>query len=364
MDKKYLFFIGTLNQGGGERVISILTKKMKEDGLPVEILIYHDADPFYELHPGVKLTRVRAETGSGNLLKNLLWMRRYFRENAKAVISFLAPFNMLTLVATAFMKLPVIVADRNDPRFIPGKPLLRKLRNFLYRFADGVVLQTRYNQQYFSKAVQKKSTIIYNPIDLGEKAGLALRTDKKKRIVSVGRLMPQKNQKMLLEAFARLRQQFPDYTLTIYGEGPARQDLEAHIAQLGLTGAVELPGSVKNVHDQIADAELFVLPSDFEGMPNALIEAMCLGLPVISTKVSGATDLIDGENGLLTEVGDTEGLYTAMQQMLIDNDMRRNCAEKATLLNDRLQVERILAQWMQFIETMEEGRHNGNEAHD
>ena len=135
MNRKYVFFIGTLNQGGGERVVSILTRKMRQDGLPVEILIYHDEDPFYTLHPDVKLVRVKAQTGSNNILKNLLWMRRYLCKNAKVVISFLAPFNMLALVATAFLKLPVIVADRNDPRFVPGNPLVRKVRDILYRFA-------------------------------------------------------------------------------------------------------------------------------------------------------------------------------------------------------------------------------------
>lgn len=352
MNKKYVFFIGTLNQGGGERVISILTKKMCEDGLPVEVLIYHDEDPFYTLHPDVKLTRVRAETGSKNILKNLLWMRRYFRDNAKAVISFLAPFNMLALAATFGLRLPVIVADRNDPRKIPRNIVVRKARDFLYRFADGVVLQTKQNQRYFSKPVQRKSTVIYNPVDLGEKAELALRTDKNPRIVSVGRLMPQKNQIMLLEAFARLRQTYPQYTLTIYGEGPARPALESCIARLELTDAVELPGSVKDVPERISDAELFVLSSDFEGMPNALIEAMCLGLPVISTKVSGATDLVNGENGLLTEVGDGEDLYRAMDRMLADAGLRSACAQKAVALNEQLQLDQILAQWLDFISSV------------
>ena len=112
---------------------------------------------------------------------------------------------------------------------------------------------------------------------------------------------------------------------------------------------MELPGSVQDVHDRILDAQLFVLPSDYEGMPNALIEAMCLGLPVISTKVSGATDLIDGTNGLLTEVGDVDGLYDAMQKMLADDALRAECAQKAVELNDSLKAEKILAKWMELI---------------
>jgi glycosyltransferase involved in cell wall biosynthesis len=184
-------------------------------------------------------------------------------------------------------------------------------------------------------------------VDLQDQKGMALRTEKKRRIVSAARLMKQKNQLMLIESFAQIKQDFPDYTLTIYGEGPFRDTLEARIAELNLTDSVFLPGKVQNVFDCIADADLFVLSSDFEGMPNALIEAMCLGLPVISTKVSGATDLIEhGHNGLLTEVGDTNQLTECMRQMLADPQLRLRCAGNALEINERLQVDGIIRQWL------------------
>lgn len=351
MSKRYVIFIPTLSQGGAERVISLLSKKMAEDDLSVTILLYKDQEPFYTIDPKVKLVYVPRESGTTDLLKNLLWMRRFYRDNADAVLSFLAPYNILTLLATLGGKQTVIVADRNDPRFIPNKLPVRKLRDFLYRFADGVIVQTKHNQVYFSEAVQKKSTIIYNPVDLGEKAGLALRTPKQKRIVSVGRLMPQKNQLMLLEAFKKVREQFPDHTLTIYGEGPYRETLEAKITQLGLEGCVFLPGSVKDVHDRIADAGLFVMSSDYEGMPNALIEAMCLGLPVISTAVSGATDLIKPEeNGLLVPCGDTAALTSAMEAVLASEEKRAAFGAEAVKLNDMLKIGDITRQWLDAVE--------------
>lgn len=351
MNKRYVIFIPTLSQGGAERVISLLSGEMAEAGLDVTILLYKDQEPFYTIAPKVKLVYVPRESGSTNLLKNLLWMRTFYRENADAVLSFLAPFNILTLLATLGGKQTVIVADRNDPRFIPAKWPIRKLRDFLYRFADGVIVQTKHNLAYFPAAVQKKSTIIYNPVDLGEKAGLALRSEKKKRIVSVGRLMPQKNQLMLLEAFARVREACPEYSLTICGEGPFRKDLEDRIARLGLTECVHLPGNVKDVHDRIADAELFVMSSNYEGMPNALIEAMCLGLPVISTAVSGATDLIrHGENGLLVNCGDTDALADAMLRLLSEEETRRAFGQEAVKLNDTLKIGDITRQWLDAVE--------------
>ena len=351
MSKRYVIFIPTLSQGGAERVISLLSRKMAEEKIDVTILLYKDQEPFYTIDPRVKLVYVPRESGTTNLLKNLLWMRRFYRENADAVLSFLAPFNILTLLATLGGKQTVIVADRNDPRFVPGKFPIRKLRDFLYRFADGVIVQTKHNQAYFSKGVQKKSTIIYNPVDLGEKAGLALETPKRKRIVSVGRLMPQKNQIMLLEAFASIAERFPDHSLTIYGEGPFRKELEAYIVRLGLESRVALPGNIKDVHDRIADAELFVMSSDYEGMPNALIEAMCLGLPVISTAVSGATDLIrHGENGLLVPCRDTEALKNAMERLLSEPETAQAFGREAVKLNDALKIGDITQQWLDAVE--------------
>lgn len=348
---RIVFFAATLGNGGAERVISILTKHLAHKRQNVEIVLYYDSVPFYNIDPEVKITFVERETQSRNILRNLAWLRRYFVENAGIVISFLAAFNMIALMALFATGIPVVVADRNDPRHVPLQAPLRVARNLLYHLADVVVVQTQHNKDYFSNALQKKCRIIYNPVDLGENRELALRSEKKHRIVSVARLMKQKNQLMLIEAFSQIRKEFPDYTLTIYGEGPFRDVLESRIDELGLHEYVTLPGKVQNVFECIADAELFALTSDFEGMPNALIEAMCLGLPVISTKVSGATDLIqDGENGLLTDVGNTEQLTEAMRRMLADPEMRQNCAMESCKLNDMLEVEKIIGQWENCIE--------------
>lgn len=350
-NKRIVFFIGTLGNGGAERVVSILTRQYITMGIPVGIVLYYDSEPFYDIHPDVKITYIERETKSKNLLKNMIWLRRYFIQNADVVVSFLAQFNMIALAASFATGIPVVVADRNDPRHMPKQAPVRIARNWLYHLADVVVVQTQHNQDYFAKSLQKKCRIIYNPIDLREQKGLALRTEKKHRIVSAARLMKQKNQLMLIDAFAQVKKDHPDYTLTIYGEGPFRDELEKRIGELGIGESVALPGKVQNIFDCIADAELFVLSSNFEGMPNALIEAMCLGLPVISTKVSGATDLIEhGKNGLLADVGDTKQLAECMKQMLTDPELRQNCAQNALELNERLHVDSIVRQWLECLE--------------
>ena len=356
--KRHIFLIGTLGNGGAERVVSILASKMAEEGMDVEILTYYDKPISYEINEKVKISVVEKMTGTGNKIKNLLKIRQYFKENAKVVISFLAPFNMMAIAANSGTGIPMIVADRNDPTKVPSNKLLRKTRDFLYRFADGIVVQTQKNKAYFSKAVQKKSEIIYNPINLKEYAGISLNLDREKTIVTAGRLMPQKNQEMMIQAFKTVADRYPEYQLIIYGEGPSRNDLEQLISKLGLEGNVKLPGNTTRLHDCIKTAGMFVLSSDYEGMPNALIEAMCLGLPVISTKVSGATDLIkDHENGILTELNDQAGLEAAMLELIENQEFTETLAKNAVKLNESLELTKIMNQWIQFIKKITAEKH-------
>ena len=347
--KKTMFFVSSLDDGGAQRVISILASRMVQKGMDVEIVTYLDAPVLYPIHSEVKITCVQKETEKKSLMSNLLWLRSYFKENAEIVLSFLAPFNMIALVATMGLRVPIVVADRNDPAKVPGNKVIRIARDILYVFADQVVVQTEANKAYF-KVLSKKTTVIYNPVDLKEYTGLALKSEKDKIIVSAGRLMPQKNQKMLIDAFSAIMKKFPEYQLVIYGEGNYREELESYVKALKLEERIFMPGSVTDLYDKMKSAELFVLSSDYEGMPNALIEAMCMGLPVISTKVSGATDLINhGKNGLLTEVGDKKEMENAMEQMLSDENLREQMAIEAVQLAEMLRTDEILKQWQEII---------------
>lgn len=353
---KLLFTLGALGHGGGERVVSVLASELARQGHQVEIMLYYDREIWYPLDPAVKVIAEEEQLGKKGILSHLRFKRKYVKQGGfDAVISFLAPFNMLNIVCLFGLKTPLIVADRNDPRHVPSNKLMRFARDFLYRFADAVVLQTKANRAYFCKSVQKKSTVIYNPIDLGASTGVGLTAQKSKRMVSVGRLIRQKNQEMMMEAFCKFSKQHPDYILTIYGEGDYRPQLEKKREELGLTQSIELPGGIKDVPGAIKDAEVFILSSDYEGMPNALIEAMCVGLPVISTAVSGATDLVvDGENGLLTECDDAEGLAAAMERMASDGELRQKTAKNAAKLADELTLDKITAQWLDFIQRVTE----------
>ena len=347
--KKTMFFVSSLDDGGAQRVISILASRMVQKGMDVEIVTYLDAPVLYPIHSEVKITCVQKETEKKSLISNLLWLRSYFKENAEIVLSFLAPFNMIALVATMGLRVPIVVADRNDPAKVPGNKVIRIARDILYVFADQVVVQTEANKAYF-KVLSKKTTVIYNPVDLKEYTGLALKSEKDKIIVSAGRLMPQKNQKMLIDAFSAIMKKFPEYQLVIYGEGNYREELESYVKALKLEERIFMPGSVTDLYDKMKSAELFVLSSDYEGMPNALIEAMCMGLACVSTKVSGATDLIqDHKNGLLTEVDCQEEFEGAILELIENPEFVEKFAKLSVELNEQLELSKIMEQWIAFI---------------
>ena len=147
--KRYIFFIGTLCGGGAERVVATLASCTAEQGMAVEVLTYYDKPISYEISPKVQIRVVEKITGKTNKLYNLIQIRKYFKKHAKVVISFLAPFNMMAIAANIGTGIPLIVADRNDPTKIPSNTVLRKVRDFLYMFANGVVVQTKKNQVYF-----------------------------------------------------------------------------------------------------------------------------------------------------------------------------------------------------------------------
>lgn len=346
---KLLFFIGEFSEGGAERVISILANNLVNKGFDIEILKYYNSINFYKTDERIKITSVEENTKTKNKLANIKWARNYFKNNADIIISFLAVFNMYALVANYGNDVPIIVADRNDPRHMPNSWLLRLIRNVLYTKANAVIVQTNHNKDYFDSFIKDRCYVISNPIDMSKYVGSALKTEKENLIVSVGRLEPQKNQLMLINAFSEIAKKYDDYKLVIYGEGSYRKQLESRIKELNLENKVFLPGNEKDIFNKISKAKLFILCSNYEGMPNALIEAMCLGLPCISTKVSGATDIINGKNGKLIEIDNANQLINSIDGILSDSELALELANEASLINKEFEVTNICEKWIEII---------------
>ena len=290
---------------------------------------------------------------SDHKVKKGLVLRKYVKKmRPDIVLSFLTPFNMLTLTFLYRLTIPIIVAERNDPRFIKGGKVISFIRNCLYRTASGILCQTHTMKECFPPLFRGKIHVIYNPIVLHENLqGTALYTAKRTRIVTVGRLRPQKGHKLLIDSFRIFHDTYPDYTLTIYGDGYLYGSTKEYIAEIGLEHCIELAGTCKNVHGLITDAKLFIMTSVYEGMSNALIEAMCLGLPCISTKVSGAMDLIKtGYNGILVD-SNTTSIVQSMKSIVDNPAFAENLGRNAALLYNQLNVDLISNEWISYLDS-------------
>lgn len=352
---KLLVSCGTLMTGGAERVLSVLSNCFADNFDEVVYLTWIDAPDFYLLDSRINRVCVERECGSKSNLKKAFWFRKHIKRNDYSLIlSFLEPFNVLICLALTGISTPIIVADRNDPRWVWNGFFQRNLRLLAYRKAKRIVCQTDNNRSYYRGANLKKTIVIYNPIFLPEKyKGKAILTPKKHRFVSVARLDEQKNLKMMISAFASFHAKYDNYSLTIYGEGPCRKDLENFIEINNLEDCVFLPGAKKNVWDLILDAECFVLSSWYEGMPNALLEAMCLGLPCVSTKVSGAKDLIEnGKNGLLVELNDIQSMTNALNTIAEDTQIRTELGKNAIKVFDLLRLKNISDKWVNLFKNL------------
>ena len=349
----------TLGPGGAERVISNLANAWVEEGHTVTLLtLEHPSQkPFYPLNSKINLIQLNPlstkPTSWIGYLKNIT--TRLFslratlkKENPDLILSFIDQMNVLILLLTQGLKIPVIVSERIDPAFHPLPIAYKMLRRLTYPWASQIVVQTQSAANYFSKKLQKKISIIPNSVPVPKKY---VTYRKIKNIVSIGRLSPQKDYPTLLKAFRVLTIKYPFLKLTIYGEGKERPPLERYIQILGLTDSVKLPGTVSNIEDVLLKADLFVFPSKFEGFPNALCEAMSMGLPVVASNCSGNRDVVnDAFNGFLFPVGDYRALMFQIEVLLRNSAEAQRIGTEAKTISQRFSEQRILALWKNLME--------------
>lgn len=342
---------GTLESGGAERVLSVLSPYLADSFEKVTYVMWRKGKRFYDLDSRIGIIELPELAGSDNIVRKAISFRRMIKERRPdIVISFLTPFNLLVLASLFHVDQKIAVAERNDPHFIKGGRLMHAIRRYLYNKADAIFCQTDKMAEFFTGSLHDKTHVIYNPLFIDSKlVGKALLAPKSKSIVSVGRLNSQKNYSMLIDGFNKFHSNHPDYILSIYGEGELRPALQSKIKNLGLTDSILLPGNDKNVHEKIVDAQAFIMTSFFEGMPNALIEAMALGLPCISTKVSGATELIShGNNGILIDTT-SEAIAQSLEEIVSNKELREQISQQAVSITSKLDQQTISHQWVEEI---------------
>lgn len=358
------FVIPSLTPGGAERVITTMANYWSNRGWNVTLLTFDDggAPPFYELDPRVVHHSLGIAAASANAIAALLnnfsrlsRLRQAIRASRpEAVISFMDRTNVVTLLATWGMGLPVVVSERNDPAQSKIGRVWSGLRFFTYHLASRLVVQTERAGAFFPPSIRHRSMVIPNPVVRPELGATSLYRLKQPAIVAMGRLVEQKGFDLLIGAFARLKERHPTWSLTIIGEGPLRPSLELLAASHGIQDRVAFPGRIKDPQAVLAQADIFVLSSRFEGFPNALCEAMACGLPVISTDCpSGPCEIIrDTYDGLLVQPNDETALATAMDRLMSDTSFRERLSKRAVEVTQRFGIERVMDSWEHLLATV------------
>ena len=345
-DKDSIFvMVYSLHGGGAERVAANLANGLSET-YHVVMFCFRKKSKEYPLEEGVEKVYIPTRL-YGTIEERQKMMESYVRTYKKvrkpaAAISFMYSMNRMN-VHTASGE-TVICSERNYP--VKREPEHMEEIASLYREADHVVFQSSTVRDLFDEETASHSSIILNPVSVS-----CLRKEKTaRRIVNIGRLNPQKNQAMLIRAFADFHAAHSDYKLSIYGEGDLYDELEALAESLGVSGSVILHGNVENIHEAASDCEMFVLSSDYEGLSNALLECMMMGMPCISTRCPGSADVIqNGENGILTDVGSEEQLSSAMALLADNAGLRESLGRAARITAENFRQEIITRQWADLI---------------
>ncbi len=341
--------IGGFAFGGAERVMTNLVNYLSREHEVCFVAVHHRDTVAYPIDE-------RVHTVNGIGFQSKLTAHKALRKTIlgfkpDVVLSFLTHINVLTLMAMRGTGIPVYVSERNDPAKT-GVGYLRILRKLLYPHARGVVFQTKDAQSYFPEKIRKRSTVIPNPIFVSEEYLTQVKGERPHELVAVGRLTEQKNYPLLLSAFEEIAADYPDWILKIYGDGHLRETMEARIREKGLEDRILLCGQRKDLHACIRNSRIFVMTSDFEGMPNALMEAMALGLCCISADcpVGGPRELIrDGQNGALFPVGDKDRLVALMRHYMDRPKEAERVGERARAIMDTMNTSVICKKWEDFL---------------
>ena len=359
---KICFILPDLGSGGAQRVVCNLANKFADNGCKVVLFAFHNgpANCFYSVNESVELVTLPDDivrdrnvdiSHNTQIMQNMLK-----RINPDLAIAFLMPVTMYCYFATRELPISLIVSERNDPRTSVRYPEWTALRDQAFLGADACVFQTEEALMYYGEQIRGKSKVINNPIVLDMFAGLNMprAKEREKRIINIGRYDPQKNHPMLMKAFSIFSETHPGYKLEIYG-----RDFHNYLevmkrvrSELHLDDDVEFCGTDNNLFPRIYNAKMFVLASDYEGMPNALLESVVMGLPSISTDcpIYGSRRIIqNGENGILTEVNNPYELAKQMSYIADNDDFADKLSQNGREIAHKYNIENIFGEWMELI---------------
>ena len=386
MNKEIIFIIKVMHGGGAERVISLLSHAAAEKGNKVSLILTHQSKAeavLRDIDERINIISLPDEisnTKSSTIISRLImllarfigklgfddkssvlkylsrnyssvsWLKKFFKKHKNS-----SAIAFLSLLAKN-KKTKLIISERSDPSQSSESKTDLAFMKKEFQKADAIVFQSPDVQKWYAKNTSISGTIIFNPIkpDLPE----LFKGERKKRIVNFCRLSPEKNLTLLFDAFAEFHKDHPDYELDIFGDCVAScgenqlNILKTHIQNIKCNDCIHIFPARNDIHDYIKDYTMFVSSSDFEGMSNSMLEAMAMGLPCVCTDcpAGGARAVIkDGENGLLTPVGDSHALYLAMKKIVQNPELANKISENAAKIRNEQSIKKITKKWMDLI---------------
>ena len=344
----------SLGNGGAERVVSVLTDELSEADYRVFILTMTKEKQVYNINENVEIVAPHKNYNAGILgkLQRVKIIRdEIIKHKIDVVVAFSHYNAMFSVIASYGLPVRIIGSERNDPAQLKNRKILNSTRNILYKKLDCLVCQTDEAKAYFPNKIQEKTTIILNPISasiIDPYCG-----EKEKKIVTFCRLEPQKNLRMLIDAFEMLYEEYPDYELNIYGEGSERENLLNYIVSKGLVNVISIKPFCKDVHQKVMKATIFALPSNYEGLSNSMIEAMALGIPTVVTDCpcGGARMVIENnKNGIMVAVDDPKAMYEAFKKIIVSPKFAKELSNNGVKIRDKLNCKKIAKQWKKAID--------------
>ncbi len=342
--------------GGAERQIVLLSNQMARRGHEVTLCVLSENNSKYPIDGAVHVVDLTGVEGRRFCICNRYWAFRKLVINMKpdVIINYNLQSAYFCLAIPKKARGKVVYSERGDPYDREYSGVLGKIRDLTVPRMDGLVFQSEGARDFFDERVRKKSVVIHNSVNVSQER-YPIPNVRDKRIVNVGRLHPQKNQRLLIDAFGLIAEEFPDYTLDIYGNGMMKDELQKQINDLHLSDRIHLNASREDVWQCIYTSSLFVLSSDYEGMPNALMEAMALGVPCIATdcRPGGARSLIeDGINGWIVPIGDVACLAEKMGFVLSHFEVAERMGREARMIADTHSDRIVFDMWGKFLEQL------------
>lgn len=356
--KKVAFIIPNLEAGGAERVAVTLAQKFTNEN-DVFLLVLNKTKVMYTIDSHIQIHFLKeGYIPSRNWLmalkSNLNFVKKIIKtakdNQIDVLIGFTATGNILAILSSFFLKAAFYICERNNPEVFQLSFFRTLCIRILYPFADALIVQTDFSKNYFQNFLNpQKIQIIPNPIGENLLSKREIYKNRENIILTVGRLDDNKNQKLLLEAFANLNTK--NWKLILVGDGVLKTEYQLLTKTLSISDKVDFVGTVNDIESYYNRAKLFVFTSQSEGFPNALLEALCFGIPCISSDCnSGPSEMIQHkENGFLFETNNQKQLEIQMIELMENDSLCLKFSSNAIQSTAKYHATEVYKKWHSLV---------------